>query len=648
LARARAAALVVPPAPVPPLPPLPAVPPPPLTHEQIVAAAWREVERTSAMLNQATITKKQAEPNREYAKKLCEYARVSVDHIYKVNAAIVRQDMDAIDAEMKNIVVSKNPFQGKTVGFFITNSIGATIGKITGNDTQNYCADFNDPSKSYTDILKSILGNIQKTVDVDKKCVDVIVNSVSVIREIIRPYDTLTTTYKNELHTKLFPMIKKIKEQLNTEITELNQQIKVITNLGWFTSVKTDKDNLKRLSDNLHEINKKIGEMMEFYKQVVKIYKDLEPKFLQIEKNKAAAAAAAATAAGAAGAAAAAAAGVLYQATTAAGSHSGVPAVQTALEVVAAASAAAAAASTAATAASQTAATATNLADKQRYQQEAETQKTLAESELKNANDAMTTVTSAVAAAAAAVAVSPLIVFGGLVTAAAKSIAGILGKQGQRPNTLPSTDNIKTETNDLIEPLLAEMEQKIQEDVEEIKTFTHQQKINKDKLDKLKEAVNAIQAPPPPSSGPSSIQNDITDLENLLTSVNENIDKMIKISTTLQTDTTYLINEIKQDIGNITPSTTQLDKGTFENIKNKSERLTQLYNEMKVATEQLKTDINEKRQQYNVGFEATKQTVLTGIQQRLTAIVDTLNQPPTDRDGAQLIVDIDRLLDSVN
>ena len=199
---------------------------------------------------------------------------------------------------------------------------------------------------------------------------------------------------------------------------------------------------------------------------------------------------------------------------------------------------------------------------------------------------------AAAAAAAATLVVSPFVLFGNLVTTAANSIAGIL-RTGQPPITLPQTGDIKTETNDLIEPLLVEMEQKIQQDVTENQTFTDQPKINKDELDKLKEAVNAIQAPPQPQ--PQDLSKDIRDLEDLFREVNGDIDRLNTSSARLQTETTYLINEIRKDIGNITPSTSQINKGTFENIKNKSERLTQLYNEMKEETKQLKQKIDEKK-----------------------------------------------------
>jgi phage-related minor tail protein len=119
-------------------------------------------------------------------------------------------------------------------------------------------------------------------------------------------------------------------------------------------------------------------------------------------------------------------------------------------------------------------------------------------------------------------------------------------------------------------------------------------------------------------------------------------------STTLQTNTTDLIKDIRQNIGNITSSTSQINQVTFENIKNKSERLTQQYTVLKAETEKLKTNINENRQRYNTGFNSTKQKVLTGIQQRLTAIVGTLAQPPNDPDGARLIQEIDGLLASVD
>ena len=69
---------------------------------------------------------------------------------------------------------------------------------------------------------------------------------------------------------------------------------------------------------------------------------------------------------------------------------------------------------------------------------------------------------------------------------------------------------------------------------------------------------------------------------------------------------------------------------------------------MKAETEQLKQKIDEKKKQYDTRFEATKTTVLAGIQQRLTAIVGTLAQPPNDPDGARLIREIDDLLASVN
>jgi len=193
------------------------------------------------------------------------------------------------------------------------------------------------------------------------------------------------------------------------------------------------------------------------------------------------------------------------------------------------------------------------------------------------------------------------------------------------------------------------MEQKINEDVAENQRFTTQSKIERDELDKLKQAANAIQAPPPPPVPMSQqLSNDIQDLEGLLQGVNEDIGRLNDSSTSLQTETTILINEIRQDIGNITSSTTPLNKGTFDGIKNKSERLTQLYSELKAATEQLKNDIDKKKEQYNFGFDSTKQKVLAGIRQRLTAIVGTLARPPTDPVGAGLIEKIDTLLDSVN
>ena len=69
---------------------------------------------------------------------------------------------------------------------------------------------------------------------------------------------------------------------------------------------------------------------------------------------------------------------------------------------------------------------------------------------------------------------------------------------------------------------------------------------------------------------------------------------------------------------------------------------------MKEETKQMKQKIDENGKQYNFGFDATKAKVLAGIQQRLTDIVGTLSEPPTDLDGARLIGKINRLLTYVD
>jgi len=253
---------------------------------------------------------------------------------------------------------------------------------------------------------------------------------------------------------------------------------------------------------------------------------------------------------------------------------------------------------------------------------------------------------AAAAAAAAAVAaedaaVKTLTTNGNLVKSAADSIAIILGKAAAPPIIFQQSD-IKQKTKDLLEQLLTEMEQKIKEDIKQNNEFTRDSEIERDELDKLKQAADAIQSPP------QELNKNIEYLETLLQNVNEDIGRLNTISATLQTETTDLINEIRQDIGNITQSTTQINQGTFENIKTKSERLTQQYNEIKEETKELKETLNKITENYTLKLEDTKIQVIDGIRQRLTAIIGTLNDPPTDPDGARLIRDINTLLASVD
>ena len=98
------------------------------------------------------------------------------------------------------------------------------------------------------------------------------------------------------------------------------------------------------------------------------------------------------------------------------------------------------------------------------------------------------------------------------------------------------------------------MEKKIKEDIKQNNDFTRDSKIERDELDKLKQAADAIQSPP------QELNKNIEDLETLLQNVNEDIGRLNTISATLQTETTDLINEIRQNIGNITQSTTLINQ----------------------------------------------------------------------------------------
>jgi hypothetical protein len=367
----------------------------------------------------------------------------------------------------------------------------------------------------------------------------------------------------------------------------------------------------------------------------------------------AAAAAAAAAVAVAASAAAAEAEAVSYQATTAATSHVGVPTVQAAADAVTTASAAAAAAATAANTASKNAAAATNPVDAQREQKEAERLKTLAESKRDEANNAMADVTAAVAAAVAAAAAAAAASaasaakaaidnYKTLLTEAVNAFQDIITPLPQVPDFETDQSTKLPKLQETAAAVLTPLLQEIQTKIQDYDTKTREYKesnigatkpLDEVELNKLKDAADKC--------------NPLIDVSNVRNLFDETKGMFDELKYDMNTTLAPLIEGIKRNILSIDNKNSD-NTQNFTELKQKCEELANGYKKITETTTYMIPNINLKITEYSDLFETTKATVLAGIQQRLTAIVGTLSQPPTDPDGERLINEIDRLLASVD
>lgn len=193
----------------------------------------------------------------------------------------------------------------------------------------------------------------------------------------------------------------------------------------------------------------------------------------------------------------------------------------------------------------------------------------------------------------------------------------------------------------MLEPLLKEIQTKIQQYDRETSQYKESQigatkPLDEDNLNKLEKAAKLCPTP-------------VIDVSNVRNMFNQTKAMIDELESDMNANSEPLISGINRKILDIKDDDNEADSTQkFTELKKKCEELAKGYKTITKATNEMIGDINLRIAEYSQLFEVTKTTVLAGIQKRVSAIVGTLSEPPTDPDGAQLIQDIDGLLNSVN
>ena len=254
----------------PPLPPIPPPNPREKTHQDYINEAtittskahFEVVPELSLKENSLVISNKRTY---HYMKQLCNYAKISIDHIYKVHASLIVDDFDAYDTKIIYFLITNHPD--------IVNDAKSETIKIIGTITMNYCKEFRDDAKM-TDALTNILTKIRDTFRCGIRCSNIIKHGIDGLDKIVDKLGRIMPNAKKRIITLLLDGVNVLNEsnkKFNRDIMAINVLVK-----DGLLFKNTPGEELKKLFTNLKQLNDNIASMVQNYNSLKKIFNEIQ------------------------------------------------------------------------------------------------------------------------------------------------------------------------------------------------------------------------------------------------------------------------------------------------------------------------------------------------------------------------------------
>ena len=254
----------------PPLPPIPPPPPREKTHEDYINEATITTSKAHFEVVPEWSLKKNSliKSNKRtyhYMKQLCNYAKISIDHIYKVNASLIADDFDAYDTKIMYFLTTQHQN--------IVSDIKSQTDSIIDKSTLDYCNVFSDDAKM-TDALTNILNKIKETFNYGINCSNIIKHGIDGLKYIVDQIGTSLPNAKKRIITLLLNGVEVLNEsndKFRRDIVEIDKLVR-----DGLIFKTTPGEELKKLFTNLKQLNDNIASMVQNYNSLKKIFNEIQ------------------------------------------------------------------------------------------------------------------------------------------------------------------------------------------------------------------------------------------------------------------------------------------------------------------------------------------------------------------------------------
>jgi len=254
------------PPPLPPLPPIPPSPPREKTHEDYINEATILTSKAHAKVTSNMVDEPE---NYDYMKKLCNYAKVSIEHIYRVHSSLVYSDNNKFDPKIRYALqLAKTKYINEIY------NIQDILNRIT---ISKYCDVFKQTTGDYAQSLKDILKKIKETFEYGIKSSTTLSNGINCLDYIIGKlieHSIVSVSDADKKRIKLLlnglRVLKESNDKFKRDIIAIRELIRSSV------LMKTPSEDLKKLFTNLKQLNDNIASMAQNYisfKQIFDKYK---------------------------------------------------------------------------------------------------------------------------------------------------------------------------------------------------------------------------------------------------------------------------------------------------------------------------------------------------------------------------------------
>jgi hypothetical protein len=254
----------------PPLPPIPPSPPhPPVDpHQDFIYKATVLTSKAHAKVISGGILKFSLKhPNNvDYMKELCNYAKVSIEHIYKVHSSLVYNDYRTFDPK---IIYALQP--DKTDDINEISEIQNILDNLTNIST--YCDVFKQTTGDYSKSLNDILVKIKDTFQYGIYSSTTLSHGINCLNYIIDKSIMLGFVLQSNADKKLMTLLLDGVKVLKESNIKFERDIKAIEMLiRSSVLMKTPSKDLKKLFTNLKQLNDNIAIMAQNYNSFKQIF----------------------------------------------------------------------------------------------------------------------------------------------------------------------------------------------------------------------------------------------------------------------------------------------------------------------------------------------------------------------------------------
>ena len=253
--------------PIPPSPPPSPPPPSPVDPHQVLIN--EATIKTTKAHSKVTSNISDEPENYDYMKKLCEYAGVSIEHIYRVHSSLVYSDIKKFHPKINNALQP-----AKTNDIYEIYNIQDILNRIT---ISKYCDVFKQTTGDYAESLKDILQKIKETFEYGIKSSTTLSNGINCLDYIIGKlieHSIMSVSDADKKRIKLLlnglRVLKESNDKFKRDIIAIRELIRSSV------LMKTPSEDLKKLFTNLKQLNDNIASMAQNYisfKQIFDKYK---------------------------------------------------------------------------------------------------------------------------------------------------------------------------------------------------------------------------------------------------------------------------------------------------------------------------------------------------------------------------------------